>query len=79
MAKKKKGWNQEFYFLGGQNIRRNIFILSREKIYGKAIQALGALHVLNSNEYMQSRGLDLEERSRVARLKAKFMIVKNLI
>ena len=49
------------------------------KIYGKAIQALGALHVLNSNEYMQSRGLDLEERSRVARLKAKFMIVKNLI
>ena len=25
-----------------------------------------ALHVLNSNEYMQSRGLELEERSRVA-------------
>ena len=54
------------------------------KIFGgiyseEAIQALGALHVLNSNEYMQSRGLDLEERSRVARLKAKFMIFKNLI
>ena len=56
-----------------------IFLNYPVKIYGKAIQALGALHVLNSNEYMQSRGLDLEERSRVARLKAKFMIFKKLI
>ena len=32
-----------------------------------------ALHELNSNEYMQSRGLELEERGMVVHLKAIFI------